>query len=77
MNQWERVEAMEENSVQGREAMKALEKALDRTEAVLVRLRSLNEYLGSPAWHEDRAMDEAGEFPPRAAPGRADGGRDL
>lgn len=64
MNQWERVEAMEEDYIQAAAALKTLEKALNRTQAVLPRLQALNAYLGSPEWYQDRATDAAGDFPP-------------
>ena len=64
MEQWERVEAMEENCIQAAAALTTLEAALNQTQAALPGLRALNAYLGSPKWHQDRADDEAGAFPP-------------
>ena len=65
LEQWERVKVMEESCNQASAALKALEAALSQVQAALPALRALDAYLGSPAWHQDRADDEAGAFPPQ------------
>lgn len=58
-----RIRAMEEALLVSREAVAALQKALERYEAALPRLQALAAYYGSPLWLQDYDADRAGQLP--------------
>ena len=63
MEQLERIERMEALLNEGRQAVAALEQALEAYAALSEGLAELFEYYGSPLWFADLEDDEAGRLP--------------
>ena len=59
----DRITEMERRLEKAEAAVSAMEAAVEQYEAVQEDIRVLDEYLGSEAWHTDRADDEAGRLP--------------
>ena len=59
----ERISLMEQRLDRATAALSALQTALDQYENVLNDIDTLNTYLGSPEWHNDRDDDAAGRMP--------------
>ncbi len=58
-----RISEMEQHLIRATQTLDTIEAALTQYETIAEDIRILNEYLGSTAWHQDRADDEAGLLP--------------
>lgn len=63
MNQIQRIQHMEQILNEGKEAVQALEDALERYQALKPRLKELEAYYSSPLWMQDFEDDNAGKLP--------------
>lgn len=63
MNQLQRIQHMEQILNEGKEAVQALEDALERYQALKPRLKELEAYYSSPLWMQDFEDDNAGKLP--------------
>ena len=64
MGQQLRIREMEQRLDEALEAIRQLDEALNRYEAIQTDIRTLATYLGSDEWRQDLADDERGFLPP-------------